>query len=107
MKKPYLMNITEKVTKQVIVWAENRDEAIEITEELCNADEINMDIGTSNDASFSRDVSVQFKAEGYDLGIFEQYNVGAPKTHKVNFVEDDYGNYRCDNMLISDPYGYW
>ena len=69
MKKPYIMNITEKFTKQVIVWAEDRTEAVELTEELCNRDSIPIE-----DGSFSRDVFVQFKAEGYDLNIFEQYN---------------------------------
>lgn len=69
MKKPYLMNITEKFTKQVIVWAENRNEAVELTEELCNNDAIPIEDGT-----FTRDVFVQFKAEGYDFGVFDQYN---------------------------------
>lgn len=69
MKKPYLMEIIEKQTKKVVVWAEDRNEAIDITEELCNEDKVNMD-----DGSFSRDVFVQFRAQDYDLKIFEQYN---------------------------------
>ena len=69
MKKPYLMRVIEHNTKQVIVWAENRDEAIETTERFCCEGKINME-----DAKYSRDVFCQFKAEGYDFNIFEQYN---------------------------------
>ena len=69
MKKPYLMNISETKTKQVIVWAEDRSTAIKTTEDLCENHSINMD-----DSSFKRLVLVQFKASDYDFDIFEQYN---------------------------------
>ena len=68
MKKPYLMNITESKTKQIIVWAENRSDAIKDTEDICNGMGVDMDSG-----SFKRDIFVQFKASGYDFDIFDSY----------------------------------
>lgn len=67
-KKPYIMNITETRSKRVIVWADDRASAINAAKELC--DEGRIDMG---DASFNRLINVQFKAEGYDLNIFEEY----------------------------------
>lgn len=69
MKKPYLMEIVEKETKKIIVWAEDRNEAIELTEKLHDNFGISM-AGSSSD----REVFCQFRAQGYDLEIFDQYN---------------------------------
>lgn len=78
MKKPYLMNITETKTKQIIVWAEDRETAVKTTEGICEQGSVNMD-----DASFKRNVFVQFKANDYDLDIFEQYCEGVECEHYV------------------------
>lgn len=78
MKKPYLMNITETKTKQVIVWAEDRNTAIKTTESICDLGDINME-----DASVKRNIYVQFKASDYDFDIFEQYCEGVECEHYV------------------------
>ena len=67
--KPYLMEITETFTKRVIIWAEDKDDAVERTEALCNKDEIKAE----NGGSFRRDVFCHFRANDDDLNIFEQY----------------------------------
>ena len=57
MKKPYLMYVAEKQTRQVICWAENRAAACERMEKICDNGEIDMSRG-----KHSREVFVQFKA---------------------------------------------
>ena len=67
-KKPYLMNITETRSKKVIIWADDRASAINAAKDWCDEGRIDM-----ADASFNRLINVQFKAEDYDLNIFEEY----------------------------------
>lgn len=69
MKKPYLMEIIKRQTKKIIIWAEDRNEAIKATEELYDKSEINM-----ADSPCSREIFCQFRAQDYDFKIFEQYN---------------------------------
>lgn len=69
MKKPYIVNITETLTKRVIVWAEDRDKARDSVEDLCVKGEIDV----SKDGAFNRHVFTQFKAEDYDLDRYEEY----------------------------------
>ena len=70
MKKPYLMRIDETYTKQVIVWAEDRETAIKKTEDLCANAVIDMTL----EGRRNLEVFCQFKAYPHDFDIFQQYN---------------------------------
>lgn len=107
MKKPYLMEIVEKKTQKVIVWAEDRNEAIELTEKLHNNFGISM-----ADSAVSSEVFCQFRAQDYDLEVFDQYNLSIddielPEDCKGNDViyKTDEGNYEY-HQYIPDAYGY-
>ena len=67
MKKPYVVDVTETLHREVIVWAEDSDEAYEVVEELCNVDEICL-----GDSDFiGREITVEGTAP--DLRGLEQY----------------------------------
>ena len=64
MKKPYVITVTETLTREVIVYAEDKDEAIEVAEEMCNDDIINLTAADFDE----RDVECQGIAVLSDFG---------------------------------------
>ena len=64
MKKPYVITVTETLTREVIVYAEDKDEAIEVAEEMCNDDIINLTAADFDE----RDVECQGLAVMTDFG---------------------------------------
>ena len=73
-KKPYRVRIEETYVKEVVVWAEDEIAAQELTEELCNVDEIEIDY----DNFIKRDTECLGEARSTDMDIFEVYGAGAP-----------------------------
>ena len=64
MKKPYVITVTETLTREVIVYAEDKDEAIEVAEEMCNDGIINLTAADFDE----RDVECQGIAVLSDFG---------------------------------------
>lgn len=64
MKRPYVITVTETLVREVIVYAEDKDEAVELAEDMCNDEIINL---TSKDFE-SRDVENQGLAVLTDFG---------------------------------------
>ena len=78
MKKPYVLTVKETLTREVIVYAEDKDEAVEIVDDMCNDGIINL---TSKDFD-GRDVDCDGLAQDSDFGETPVYG------HKRFFTAD-------------------
>lgn len=69
MKKPYVVDVTETLFREVIVWAEDDDEAYDLAEWLCNTGYIDLDAADFN----SREITIEGIADDYELCFRERY----------------------------------
>ena len=85
MKKPYVITVTETLTREVIVYAEDKDEAVELAEDMCNDDIINL---TAKDFE-ERDVECQGLAQVSDFGEKPVYGYKRFFTSSGEISEED------------------
>ncbi len=67
--KPFKVSISEVLVRTVIIFAESEDEACELTEDLCNAEVINLDASDFE----SREVDVLSVCDADELSRYQSY----------------------------------
>ena len=70
MKKPHIVELTEAYRRQVVVWAEDENEAFEIATDLYETGEIDMTRNTFD----GLDIDVIGIAAGSNVGMYDQFS---------------------------------